>query len=191
MSTAQEDQLLALDTDVRTAAGLRAAKQVSAGFAASCNAKYGTTIAHYDTVGHRSRHGSDTRGARRRDDELPRLLVRHAARRGLRTPVPEDDPRGCSGRGRRPEVGRSRQLDYRAKSPASSRPSTSLPPTASRTIPVDSSAIRGRPSMRSGTGPRLIRSRPATRRPTAGDRQPRPYLASFKPSTAATTGRDS
>ena len=50
MSTAQEDQLLALDTDVRTAAGLRAAKQVSAGFAASCNAKYRTTIAHYDTV---------------------------------------------------------------------------------------------------------------------------------------------
>ena len=50
MSTAQEDQLLSLDTDVRTTAGLRAAKQLFAGFAASCNAKYGATIGHYDTV---------------------------------------------------------------------------------------------------------------------------------------------
>ena len=50
MSTAQEDQLLALDTDVRTTAGLRAAKQLYAGFATSCNAKYGAAIGHYDTV---------------------------------------------------------------------------------------------------------------------------------------------
>ncbi len=50
MTTAQEDQLLALDTDVRTTGGLRAAKQVSAGFAASCNASYGPAIAEYNTV---------------------------------------------------------------------------------------------------------------------------------------------
>jgi pimeloyl-ACP methyl ester carboxylesterase len=50
MSTAQEDQLLSLDTDVRTTAGLRAAKQLFAGFATSCKAKYGATIGHYDTV---------------------------------------------------------------------------------------------------------------------------------------------
>ena len=50
MSTAQEDQLLATDTDVRTTAGLRAAKQLYAGFATSCDASYGVTISHYDTV---------------------------------------------------------------------------------------------------------------------------------------------
>jgi pimeloyl-ACP methyl ester carboxylesterase len=50
MSTAQEDQLLSLDTDVRTTVGLRAAKQLYAGLATSCNAKYGATIRRYDTV---------------------------------------------------------------------------------------------------------------------------------------------
>jgi pimeloyl-ACP methyl ester carboxylesterase len=50
LSTSQEDRLLALDTDVRTAAGLRAAKQVYADFAAACNATYGSAIARYDTV---------------------------------------------------------------------------------------------------------------------------------------------
>jgi pimeloyl-ACP methyl ester carboxylesterase len=50
MTTAQADQLLALDADVRTPSGLRAAKQISAGLAASCYAKYGSAIAYYDTV---------------------------------------------------------------------------------------------------------------------------------------------
>ena len=136
MSTAQEDQLLALDTDVRTAAGLRAAKQLSAGFAASCNAKYGTTIAHYDTVD--TARDMDRIRAALGDATMNYLgfsygtqlgavyahlfpkTIRAAALDGAVDPKLDDLVVGVP-----------------RKSPASSRPSTSLPLTASRTIPVE------------------------------------------------------
>lgn len=46
----QETQALAFDGDVRTAAGMKAAKRQAATFAQSCAAKYGRALAHYDTV---------------------------------------------------------------------------------------------------------------------------------------------
>lgn len=47
---AQETQALAFDADVRTTAGLQAAKQQAATFAQSCVSKYGSKLSHYDTV---------------------------------------------------------------------------------------------------------------------------------------------
>jgi pimeloyl-ACP methyl ester carboxylesterase len=47
---AEETKALAFDADVRTTAGLRAAKQQAAAFAHSCSAKYGSQLAHYNTV---------------------------------------------------------------------------------------------------------------------------------------------
>ena len=49
-SDAEEDSLLAQDVDVRTAAGLAAAKQANATVAAECNARYGATLEHFNTV---------------------------------------------------------------------------------------------------------------------------------------------
>jgi pimeloyl-ACP methyl ester carboxylesterase len=49
-SDADETKALAFDADVRSAAGLRAAKQQAAAFAHSCVAKYGSQLAHYNTV---------------------------------------------------------------------------------------------------------------------------------------------
>ena len=45
-----ETQALALDADVRTAAGLEQAKRQAETFAASCTKKYGAALAHYNTV---------------------------------------------------------------------------------------------------------------------------------------------
>lgn len=47
---AEETQALAFDADVRTAAGLSAAKKQAATFAQSCVAKYGSNLAYYNTV---------------------------------------------------------------------------------------------------------------------------------------------
>jgi pimeloyl-ACP methyl ester carboxylesterase len=47
---AEETSALALDADVRTAAGLQAAKKQAATFAHSCVTKYGNSLAHYNTV---------------------------------------------------------------------------------------------------------------------------------------------
>jgi pimeloyl-ACP methyl ester carboxylesterase len=47
---AQEDALLALSVDVRAQAGLAAAKQANAAVSAQCNAKYGKTLEHFNTV---------------------------------------------------------------------------------------------------------------------------------------------
>jgi pimeloyl-ACP methyl ester carboxylesterase len=49
-SDTQETQALALDVDVRTAAGLAQAKQQAAGFVTTCKKKYGTALANYNTV---------------------------------------------------------------------------------------------------------------------------------------------
>jgi pimeloyl-ACP methyl ester carboxylesterase len=49
-SDKQETQAMAFTADVRTAAGLAAAKQQAATFARSCVAKYGAALAHYNTV---------------------------------------------------------------------------------------------------------------------------------------------
>jgi pimeloyl-ACP methyl ester carboxylesterase len=46
----EETQALAFDGDVRTTAGLQAAKQQAATFAHSCVAKYGSNLAYYNTV---------------------------------------------------------------------------------------------------------------------------------------------
>jgi pimeloyl-ACP methyl ester carboxylesterase len=45
-----ETQALALDVDVRTASGLAQAKSVARRFASGCKAKYGSALAHYNTV---------------------------------------------------------------------------------------------------------------------------------------------
>jgi len=47
---AEETKALAFDADVRTTAGLQAAKRQAATFAHSCAKKYGSAIAHYNTV---------------------------------------------------------------------------------------------------------------------------------------------
>jgi pimeloyl-ACP methyl ester carboxylesterase len=49
-SDAEEDQLLALDADVRTPAGLAAAKHAWADVAAECSSRYGATLEHFNTV---------------------------------------------------------------------------------------------------------------------------------------------
>ena len=46
----QETQALAFEADVRTTAGLQAAKGQAAAFAQSCTAKYGSSLAYYNTV---------------------------------------------------------------------------------------------------------------------------------------------
>jgi pimeloyl-ACP methyl ester carboxylesterase len=46
----EETSALALDADVRTTAGLQPAKRQAAIFAHSCVTKYGSTLAHYNTV---------------------------------------------------------------------------------------------------------------------------------------------
>ncbi|HZE49391.1 MAG TPA: alpha/beta hydrolase [Jatrophihabitantaceae bacterium] len=47
---AEETKALAFDADVRTAAGQKAAKGQAATFARSCTKKYGSALAHYNTV---------------------------------------------------------------------------------------------------------------------------------------------
>jgi pimeloyl-ACP methyl ester carboxylesterase len=47
---AEETKALAFDADVRTPAGLQAAKRQAATFASSCTTKYGSALAHYNTV---------------------------------------------------------------------------------------------------------------------------------------------
>lgn len=47
---AAETQAMAFDPDVRTTAGLQAAKRMAASFADSCVQKYGSQLAYYDTV---------------------------------------------------------------------------------------------------------------------------------------------
>ncbi len=49
-SNAEEDKLLALDVDVRTTAGLAAAKQTLGAQAAECTVRYGATLEHFNTV---------------------------------------------------------------------------------------------------------------------------------------------
>lgn len=49
-SDADEDRLLALDPDVRTAAGFAEAKQATATVAQACTAKYRSALEHYNTV---------------------------------------------------------------------------------------------------------------------------------------------
>ena len=68
MSAAQEASC-SPSTPTCDSGGASGSQAASAGFAACCNAKYGppSRIRH---GGHRSRHGSDTHGARRREDEL-------------------------------------------------------------------------------------------------------------------------
>jgi pimeloyl-ACP methyl ester carboxylesterase len=46
----QETRALAFEADVRTTAGLQAAKKQAAAFAQSCEAKYGSKLAYYNTV---------------------------------------------------------------------------------------------------------------------------------------------
>jgi pimeloyl-ACP methyl ester carboxylesterase len=47
---AQEDKIVAASPDVRTAAGFARAKQLAAGFAHDCLAKYGAALAQFNTV---------------------------------------------------------------------------------------------------------------------------------------------
>ena len=49
-SDAEETKALAFDADLRTTAGLQAAKRQAATFAHSCTTKYRSTLAHYNTV---------------------------------------------------------------------------------------------------------------------------------------------
>jgi pimeloyl-ACP methyl ester carboxylesterase len=49
-SDKDETQALALNVDVRTAAGFSEAKNLAQSFAAGCQAKYGAKLAHYNTV---------------------------------------------------------------------------------------------------------------------------------------------
>ncbi len=49
-SDKDETRALALDVDVRTAAGLTQAKNIAENFAAGCRAKYGSKLEHYNTV---------------------------------------------------------------------------------------------------------------------------------------------
>jgi pimeloyl-ACP methyl ester carboxylesterase len=49
-SDSEETQALAFDSDVRTTAGLQAAKKQAATFAKNCVAKYGSKLAYYNTV---------------------------------------------------------------------------------------------------------------------------------------------
>lgn len=50
LTDAQEDQLLAVDPDIRTAAGLSRAAQIWSGVAQACNRRYGATLEHFTTV---------------------------------------------------------------------------------------------------------------------------------------------
>ena len=59
-------------------------------------------------------HGPDPRGGRRREDELPRLLLRHRTRRRVRPPVPDQDPRRGARRRGRPADHRQRDRIQRA-----------------------------------------------------------------------------
>jgi pimeloyl-ACP methyl ester carboxylesterase len=49
-TNAQEDALLALDVDMRTANGRAAAEQANRAFADACDARYGATLEHFNTA---------------------------------------------------------------------------------------------------------------------------------------------
>ena len=190
LSTSQEDRLLALDTDVRTAAGLRAAKQLYADFAAACNATYGSAIARYDTV--------DTA----RDMDRIRAALGEATMNYLGFSYGTE--LGAVYAHLFPNSIRAAALDG-AVDPKSddlvswTRVQTSgfeqaFDQFASDCVtkdPVVSSAIRVRPSMRSGTGPRPTRSRPVTAAIRVGRPRAWSSMACSRPCTAASSGRHS
>ena len=65
-----------------------------------------TQLPLFSTEQAAARHGRDPLGRRRLETQLPRLLVRHAARRRIRPTVPDEDPGDGARRRGRPAAGR-------------------------------------------------------------------------------------
>ena len=123
---AQKDAANAASPDVRTAAGFAQAKAAAARFADACAAKYGSALADFDTV--QTAHDMDRirQALGDADDELPRLLLRHRARRRVRAPVPDEGRRDGARRRGGPADRRHRRRRQPARR-ASRSPSTSSP----------------------------------------------------------------
>ena len=67
---------------------LRGGQAAGQGVASGCNAKYGAALADYNTVQTAKDMDRVREAVGEQPAELPRLLVRHRTRRGLRPPVP-------------------------------------------------------------------------------------------------------
>ena len=129
----------------------------------AASAKYGDDAAAVLHRADRAGHGRDAAGGRRREADLPRLLVRHPARRGLRPAVPDQGPRPGARRRGRPAGGPGRRRPRARRTGSSGRSTTS--PTGAPTTPA-----RARSRRRPGRGhAALDRARTA---PVRGERRP-------------------
>ena len=123
VTDAELDAFLGSDPTPDDAAEEQAFAATARGFAQSCGATAGPLLAHVSTRGRRPGHGRAAGRARRGEAHLPRQVVRHLPRHGLRRPVPRAASAGwCS----------------TASSPPTSPPrsSTSARPRASSSPPA-------------------------------------------------------